>query len=936
MKVLKFYFILTLVLVFGFGQDLSAAPSEAKPAGEIEAPLATTASPGPGVEAKIERVGGMTHFEFHGQKEWKYNLDKKDNILHLEISKLNGKSIESFEDFKSVLVSKVEIDNEHPNKSKLAIHLSDSRVQSFDYLTQDPNSLIVDLFVEKDSILVELRDKMKAEAVAQEKKQDAKKVAADKPPKGDRKPAFAEFFVVDKGDKPKKDKTPEPEKELSLTPDYKLSDLFDFGGITKSIYNQEDLEAKVIEAEGNIYLRFPLLRLKNRHLQELQSFHPEYEIRKSFSDENKQARFLLKLFNQRSFASFIKAKKVFKDTFPQSKYDEILNYVEADTWVELWKMNKRPEYLSKAMNIYRMLIERYPTSKIAERTLINAGLLAHDVGEYFIATKMLRRYLKNYPYSPFNNHIKIYLADSLANLNNFDGARNVFDQVIKADERGTVAEATYRLGDIYFLKQSFRRAERSYDKALKKFPKYAEQFPNAIFNKAEAQFNLAEYPSSLETYREFFQKYPSHPYSAYALTRIGELISLLEDDKRKAQGFYNESFFRFRNTVGGTIARMRSLSQRFKYMKEQELQNSVEEIRDREKEVDLHQVDEFSSFMISDGYYDRGDYLKAANTLINYFQVNPKPVNIKKFEKRISRSIAGEVRELLKKGDVVAALKIIESHQKSWLSKSRRVDVQYFRAKAYEKMNLYEEALQSYARVKKRMQSLQGTKEEKERKVFEYYPTFDEIHLRQGVSEYALGNKKKALNLLNKIKNIGDLNAESKIDFHMTLSRLSFDAKKYADSLKTIKLINEKDIADPEQREKYNVFLSEVYEKNGMYDKAIALLEDFYKNFKGEQDQVYVLSRLFQLYRNKGMKDKAINVGRTLISDYDAKYNLDKERYYLGELLFNQNKQNEAAKVWKDLTKKSMWSELAKNKQVSDGWKQKTENKINRIPAMAK
>ena len=84
------------------------------------------------------------------------------------------------------------------------------------------------------------------------------------------------------------------------------------------------------------------------------------------------------------------------------------------------------------------------------------------------------------------------------------------------------------------------------------------------------------------------------------------------------------------------------------------------------------------------------------------------------------------------------------------------------------------------------------------------------------------------------------------------------------------------------------------------------------------------------------MKDKAINTGNTLLSDYGTKHNLDKERYYLGELLFSQNKEKEASKVWKDLTKKSMWSELAKNKQVSDGWKQETENKINRIPAMAK
>lgn len=882
-----------------------------------------------GISAHIERVGGMTHFEFNGKKEWNYDLKKEGKKILLTLPRLNHQSLEKIEEFNSLLVEKIHVDSEHPNKTKITLDLSDSRVESFDYLTQDPNNLVIDLFVDKDSILGEIKESKKKTQIAKNQKKKPDK----KGKKIDRKPAFAEFFVVDQKEPKKKVASEGP---LPVGRIYSDTELFDFSNLSSSGYNSEDLEASVIEAKGNIYLRFPILKLKNRHLQELQSFAPEYEIRKSFSDENKKARKLLQMFNQRSFASFIKAKKLFKKTFPQSSYDEILQYVEADTWVELWKLNKRPEYLTKAMNIYRKLIERYPSSKITERTLIQAGLLAHDVGEYFIATKMLRRYLKNYPYSPFNNHIKIYLADSLAHLNNFDGARVVYDQVIADDEEGTAAEAAYRLGDIYFLKQSFRRAERSYDEALTKYPKLAENFPNAIFNKAESQFNMAEYPSSLKSYQEFFKKFPTHSYSAYALTRIGELTNLLKHDKRGAQGYYNEAFFRFRNSMGGTIARMRSLSQRFKDMKEKELKTAIQEIREREKVIDLHQVDEFSAFMISDGYYGRGDYLKAANTLINYFQVNPKPVNIKKFEKRISRSIAGEVRNLLKGGDLVSALNIIESHQKSWLSKSRRVDVQFFRAKAYEKMNLFEEALTSYDRIEKRMNGLQGTKEEIERKVFEYYPTFDQLHLRQAVTNYENGDKKKALSLLNGIKAIKDLDSQSKVDFYFTLSQLSFEQKNYPDALKTALLVDEKVIEDPEQREKYNIFLSEVYEKNQKFDKAIDILEKFYTKFKGEQDQVYILSRLFQLYRSKGLKDKAIETGETLLADYASKYNLDKERYHLGELHFNNNNSKQAQRVWKDLTKKSMWSELATNKQVNGNWQKETDNKINRIPAMAK
>ncbi len=886
------------------------------------------------VQMKIERVGGMTHIEFMGQNEWQYDLKQSGSLLELTMPLVDEVSLEKVKEFQSLLVERIEVENLSANKTQFKIYLNDDRIENFDYLTQKPNNLVIDLFVNSEQVLADIRDRKEKELVAQRKKEQEALAKINKT-KGNRTPAFAEYVTVDK-EKVEPRKINNRSTELPLAPEGPIEDLFDFGGIVSSGFSDDDLEAKVIEAKGNIYLRYPLLKLENTHLRELQSFHPDYEIRSSFSDENKQARNLLKLFNQKSFASFLKAKKIYKKTFPQSIYDEILYYVEADTWVELWKINQRPEFLKKAMDIYKMLIERYPDSKIAERTLIYSGLLAHNVGEFFVATKMLRRYLKTYPHSPFNNHIKIYLADSLAHLNNFDGARNVLNDVIAAGERDTAAEASYRLGDIEFLKQRFRRAERAYDDAVKKYPNYVSRFPNAVFNKAEAQFNLAEYPKSLETYKEFFQKYPQHSYSAFALTRIGELVDLLKEDKRKAQGFYNESFFRFRNSVGGTIARIRSLSQRFKDMKEKELEASVAEIKKREKAIDLHQVDEFSAFMISDGYYTRGEYLNAANTLINYFQVNPKPVNIKKFEKRISRAIAGEVRELLNTGDTVKALHIIESHQKSWLSKSRRVDVQLFRGMAYEKMDLFDEALDSYQRIEQRMKDIAGTKEERERKVFEYYPTFDQINLRQAVVQYQMGDKNKSLAFLNKVKKINELDPDSKVDFHFTLSQIAFDNKKYKESLQTANLVNKSAIIDADKRQKFNIFLSKVYEKNQQFDKAISILEEFHKKFKGEQDQVYVLSRLFQLYRSKGLKEKAIKTGEELIASYGNSNNLDKERYYLGELYFNNNNEKKAQRTWKGLTKKSMWEELANNKMVSGNWKKQTEEKMNRIPAMAK
>ena len=357
------------------------------------------------------------------------------------------------------------------------------------------------------------------EKVANRKKEEKKREKIElfaKVKKQKRNPAFAEFFVTEEEKNSEKPPLEEKDGEITLKELTHNGDLFDFGALSN--YEVDgNLEAKVIEAKGNIYLRYPILKLKNRHLKELENFRPEYEIRESFSDENKQARFLLRLFDQRSFASFLKAKKIYKKTFPDSKYDQILDYVEADVWLELWKLKKnRMEFFDKATNLYRKLIEKYPYSKITERTLVYVGLLAHDVGRYFLAAKLLKRYLKNYPTSPFNNYTKIYLADSLTHMKNYQRARSLYEEVVKDNELGSREEAEYRIGDIYFLKQNFRRAERAYKKAIGAYPKKQNNFPNAWFNMAESQFNLAEYPASLKSYKAFVKKYPTDPFKWFS------------------------------------------------------------------------------------------------------------------------------------------------------------------------------------------------------------------------------------------------------------------------------------------------------------------------------------------------------------------------------------------------------------------------------------
>ena len=175
-------------------------------------------------------------------------------------------------------------------------------------------------------------------------------------------------------------------------------------------------------------------------------------------------------------------------------------------------------------------------------------------------------------------------------------------------------------------------------------------------------------------------------------------------------------------------------------------------------------------------------------------------------------------------------------------------------------------------------------------------------------------------------------------DYYLTLSKLAFAKKNFSEAKKLIDVVKDIPIKKKEDRDKFFVYLSSVSEKNGDFDTAIQILENYHNasESKGDKDQIYILSRLFHLYKGKGLSDKAIDTGKKLLADYAGKYKLDKERYDLGELYLQNDNRDAAQKVWKDLDKNSLWKKMAKNKLESESWKQSAENSMGRIPAMAK
>jgi hypothetical protein len=100
------------------------------------------------VSGSIGRVGDATHLEFSGLSEWKYSLDPKSNtVVELLVPPFDEKTQVQLQTWTDRFVDGITIDKNAPDgQYKVTIQLKRSDVETFDYLTDEPSRLIIDIF----------------------------------------------------------------------------------------------------------------------------------------------------------------------------------------------------------------------------------------------------------------------------------------------------------------------------------------------------------------------------------------------------------------------------------------------------------------------------------------------------------------------------------------------------------------------------------------------------------------------------------------------------------------------------------------------------------------------------------------------------------------------------------------------------------------------
>ncbi len=904
------------------------------------------------VSAGLSRVGDASHLEFEGMTSWKYDLRRDGDKVVLRVPPLSAESLVKLRTHSDALIRKVDVDEKGVDGAhELTFHLKAGDTDFFDYLTDEPSKLIVDFFPKDVAPAKPVAEaapppQPKGSSKGRPERAPSAKNAAAGPglPAGPRRqPAATEFIqapAVEGGG----EQTDFGGDGVGSASDFKHG-VFDGGDPTFKRFAMPDHEIResaLIASRRNIYLRFPPLKLESSHLATLLGNPPVYEIVPASSRETKEAQLLLTLFNNKRRAVFLKTAKEFLARHPDTRYDEIVRYMMADTHYELWRADRTPVDFEQAVGMYRHLSEKYPDSPLATRTLLLIGYSYLDRGDSFGALKALQKFLRARIGTKFTDQVKISIAEAYLNLNRFDDALSLLGEIeATAKNKKDSVEASYRAGDVHFRRKDFASAVAAYLESIKKYPDHALHFPSAWYNLAEARFWRGEYRESLDSYRRYLELFPQNAHGGYAMTRVGELLEILGAEDTRALGAYLESFFRYRGTPGANVARVRTLVGRFPEMKEKELRNSLEEIKGLTESTPLPDIKEFVSVLVADGHYRRKDFKASTAELVAFYQRNPNASNREKFQSRIVRNITEAIRDNVDKGDFIEALRINSQYARSWLKNSDRVDTRYYVGRAYEQAGVYKESESVYRETLNKLYAIRGTNREKERSVFEVLPEADALNLRLAI---VAGKERDYARAAGHLK---DIAASPRLTEAELIERagISADVAEARGDVAAAKARIAELVAtwrgQPASVSDLYLRLARLEAGTGNGKEAEAAVTKILNLQKdtglvSEDTHAKALELKGEMLLSRGRKGESVAAFRELLETYEGKRPLGAVRYKAGKILFEDGDIKAAEDMWAELKsdKNDLWRKLAREQLESAKFKGDYKKYIDRIPAM--
>lgn len=896
------------------------------------------------------QMGETIHFEFQGLDQWPYSIDKKQEggktTFFLQVPAVTSQDLQAV---KASMKEQGLLVSSRPGpdgSSVLEIQFDGDEIEHFDYLTDKPSRLIVDFFPKGGSSQkAKTARKINLPKVSDQLADTKIKNPALSSQKSPRKPANTDVLVI------KNDPSEEASKgtalaQLDLTvPSGGQTGVFDGADPEFSRFEIKDYEIKEsasLASRHNVYVDFPTLRQPPDELQILRKKMPVYQIEPKPTDENKQARLLLTLYNKKRLNIFLKTVQWFSEKYPNSEYNEIVKFMSGDVHFGIWSESKDPKDLDLAITKYKEALNQFPESKLAERTRLLIGFSLLERGDYLASIQEFQAFQRAHPASVNKDLSNLAIAEAFYNLGRSTEAIDHYNKVVEGTGRDQEkVRAQFLKGDVYFREKNDDLAISEYQKVIQKFPQESADYPGAYFNLAASFFRKQMLKESLKAHLDFVRKFPSHKFSGYAMTRVGELLEALGSEPGRVMGAFLETYFRYGETEGAIVARLRLLSARMKTMKDKELQKAVDDIMGLAEKSPLPKIDEFARLMISDGYFRRGDFDKANDLLIKYYQGHPTSANGPVISQRIVRNLNEQIYQSVEKNDFIGALKIHQKNSAIWLKGSPRIDLKYSLGRAFEQAGVFNEAEDLYRENLNKMVASRSPASESDWGDPERLPKVDELSLRLAAVSSAQGKYQAAFESLKEIENPANLSESQQVE-RIVLAASLYDRKgepqtaiRYLTELvKAWKGMASK-VAEP------YLILGDMENKVGnkeaalkSYERVDQLMTDSGDVSSGVHSKA--LEKIADRYAELKKWPEAVAAYEKLLEKYENSFPLASVRYRMGKIHFDQGELKKAADAWKSLSqaKDVVWNKLAQENLKSAEWSDDYKKYLKRIPAM--
>ncbi len=886
------------------------------------------------LKTALKLQGETLNFEILGQKSWDYDIQRlkagKQTKVQLSIKGLSNESIQALKVQTNPFVESVKVvPKSLDDISIVEFVLKNDQVEAFDYLTDQPSKLIVDFYLNED-----LKTKSPDVKITGKTKKVSKNTLPEKK-NTVRKPAGLDYLKISDIDG----------IETSMDSGVDLrSGLFDGGDDKYKRFKLKDYEVSqtaILKGLSNYYLHFPIIDQEYSFWKKMKQNPPGYDIKAKNTEENKQARLLLTLFKKNRPMVLKKTFEWFEKKFPESEYLELGYLMTADSLMNLWRTENKNEYFDEASFLYDQFLRKYPNSALAERTSLALGFLNNDRKNYLEASRKFNAHIENEKYKNkiSNQYAQLGLAYGLSKLSETPQALKMISDIEqKSQDRLVKSEAAFRKADIHMNDGEYSEALNQYTSSIQKYPDMLALFPNAYFNKMEALFRTQKPEKAHAAAIDFVQKFPTHDYAPYALTRVGELLEIISADQTKSMGAFLETHFRYGDNPKTIIARLHLLSARMKSMKDQELKETIQKMNELSVKSDLENVDQFKATMISDGYARRDEYDQAIDILSKFYQSAPTRKNSDQVTKRIVKNIHDQIRFLSSNNKHKDVLATVKKYSDTWLRKNDRIDTGFLIGKAYQSAGAYGTALKKYDQALNQLTALKNDEASLFIRANQVLPSLDTVHLMKSQCLFEDKNYQQAYEDIQKISKPEELSEDEQIQRVYLVSEIY---QKKGDADAAIRYLNE--VAriwqnKPQQVAATVLKLAELEYKKSHFDKATELLKNLSEQKIDDDSKI----RAYQLLAKVGVDSKdsktAISALSDLLNQYEKNHSLSEERFKLGQIYFNQGEMKKAEEAWAGFqgTESTFWEKLASEKMNNSKWKQDYKKYLKRIPATAK